>query len=87
MSRYTKRDSVELAYAANVKRIRLEGRIVLDNLMNEALAEMTEEFNERLTRGELLNIEGNREELKKYLRRAADKELGPSSGGHRALSK
>lgn len=83
---YKKKDNVALAFAANVKRIRLEARIVLDHVLNEALAEMSKEFDEGLLRGELLNIAGSPEELKEFLRRAAEKELKPE-GGRRALNK
>lgn len=80
MPNYNHKDAVALAYDANKKRLRLEGRIILDRLMNEALAEMTHEFNEGLQRGELLNIGGSAEELKGFLRIAARRELGVGDG-------
>lgn len=84
MSFRTRKDKVALAYQANLKRLRVEGRIILDEVLNEAESEMTDQFKEALDRGEILSIEGSREEMKEFLRRAAERELG---GGPRAALK
>lgn len=77
MPDYRHKDAVSLAYDANKKRLRLEGRLVLDALMNEALNEMTSQFNEALGRGEILDIGGTRDELKALLWATAKRELAP----------
>lgn len=75
MASYKKKDKVTLAFQANVKRLRAEGAIILAEVMNQAISEMDEAFQEALNKGELLHIEGTREEMKKYLRAAAEREL------------
>ena len=72
---YRYKDNVQLAYDANVKRLRAEGAIVLAGLMNEALHEMDRQFTEAVNRGEILSIGGTREEMLGFLRTAADKQL------------
>lgn len=81
MPKYLYKDAVALAFDANKKRLRLEGRILLDRIMNEALAEMTHEFNAGLERGELLNVGGSPEDLRRFLRVAAGRELGAGDEG------
>ena len=76
MPNYTSKDNVALAYDANKKRLRAEGQIVLAELMNMALDEMTTQFNAALAKGEILEIGGTREEMKEFLRIAAQKQLG-----------
>ena len=75
MAGYRYKDNVQLAYDANVKRIRTEGAIVLQAMLNEALAEMDQQFTEALNRGEVLSIGGSREEMLGFLRTAAQKQL------------
>lgn len=70
------KSEVAMAYDRNKKRLRLEGRLVLDELMNEALNEMTGAFNEAAARGEILELEGTREEMLGFLRIATQKQLG-----------
>ena len=82
MPNYRYKDEVALAYDANKKRLRLEGRILLDRIMNEALAEMTDQFNRGLERGEVLLIGGSEDEFKSFLRIAASRELGQLGPGH-----
>lgn len=81
MPNHIYKDSVGLAYDANKKRLRTEGQIILAALMNEALHEMTAQFNEALSRGEVLEIGGSREEMKEFLRIAATRELGALGAG------
>ena len=71
---------VDLAYDANVKRIRTEGAIVLAEMMNEALNEMTAQFKEAQSAGSILRIGGSRDEMIGFLRIAAEKQLGMGSG-------
>lgn len=70
MSRYNRKDAVQLAYDANKKRLRAEVSVITDALLNEVLDEMTEQFNAALLRGELLQISGSRDELLGYVGRA-----------------
>lgn len=79
MPTYNYKDGVALAYERNKKRLRLEGTVVLDAMMNEALSEMTAEFNKGLERGEILEIGGSQEDMRRYLKLAAQKELSASS--------
>lgn len=79
MPSYGYKDEVALAYDANKQRLRVEGKIVLAAVMNEALREMTAQFNEALGRGEVLEISGSREELKELMLAAAKRELGPGA--------
>ena len=76
MPSYHYKDEVARAFDANKKRLRAEGSIILSDLLNEALHEMTIDFNRALARGEILRIGGSREELKAFLRIAAQRELG-----------
>ena len=73
---YNYKNSAALAYDRNKKRLRLEGRLILDELLNEALDAMTCEFNEALANGEVLELEGSREELLGFLRVATLRQLG-----------
>ena len=81
MPNHTYKDEVALAYDANKKRLRTEGSIILAAVMNEALHEMTSQFNAALAEGGILEITGSREEMKSFLRSAAQKELGDGSNG------
>jgi hypothetical protein len=88
MPDYRYKDRVALAYDSNKKRLRAEGQIILAALMNEALHEMTEEFNAALAENRLLEIGGTREEMKRFLAKAAERHLGvtPSKGSTRAIA-
>jgi hypothetical protein len=77
MPNHTYKDDVALAYDANKSRLRVEGKILLASAMNEALHEMTTQFNEALAHGEILEIGGSKEELKALLLKAAQRELSP----------
>ncbi len=77
MPSYGYKDDVALAFDANKKRLRAEGSILLAEAMNEALDEMTTQFNEALAVGQILYIGGSREEMKALLFTAAQKKLGP----------
>lgn len=73
---YRKKDYVALTYEANKKRLRAEGSIILAIIMNEAIAEMDAQFADALNEGEVLNISGSPEEMRAFLRHAAERELG-----------
>lgn len=75
MPTYGYKDEVALAFEANKKRLRAEGSILLAEVLNEALNEMTTQFNAALARGEILSIGGTREEMKGLLQAAAVKRL------------
>ncbi len=77
MPAYNTKTNVDLAYDANKRRLRAESQIVLSDVMNTALSEMTSQFNTALQRGEILDIGGSRDELKALLLSAANKELAP----------
>lgn len=72
---YTRKTPVELAFNANVKRLRAEIGILANALANETLAEMSDQFEAELHNGNILEIEGSREELRATLRRVAEREL------------
>jgi hypothetical protein len=80
MAGYKRKDAVTLAFDANKKRLRAEGSIILAEVMNEALAEMDDEFQAALKEGRILEISGTRAEMKEFLRRAAVRELGIPEG-------
>ncbi len=74
-SSYTYKNRADLAYDANKKRLRAEGQIILATILNEALNEMTVQFNKAKDRGEVLTIGGTQKEMKAFLKLAADREL------------
>lgn len=77
MADYTYKDESALTYDANKIRLRTEGRLLLARLMNEAIAEMTRQFNDAQLRGELLEVTGNQDQLRELLWAAAQHTLGP----------
>lgn len=77
MASYNHKNQYALAFDANKKRLRTEGGIILARVMNEALNEMTERFNEGELRGEVLEIGGSQEELRELLFLASQKAIGP----------
>jgi hypothetical protein len=79
VSGYNYKNDVAMAYDRNKKRLRFEGRLILDELLNEALNEMTGAFNEAAANGQILELEGTRDEMLGYLRQAAQKQLGSGS--------
>jgi hypothetical protein len=75
MPSYTYKNEVDLAFDANKKRLRCEGAILLQQVLNEALHEMSEQFNAGLAEGEILEIGGTREEMRQLLLAAANRKL------------
>lgn len=76
MGEYRHKDKYVLSYDAGVKRIRLEGRLALDQVLNDALDAWSKEHEAAKKRGEVLELTGDREELTRYLRVSARKALG-----------
>lgn len=77
MPEYVAKDQTQLTYEANVKRIRTEGRVVLDTMLNEALAAHSKAFNAGVQRGELLELRLDAQDVKRLLGSSAQKVLGP----------
>lgn len=72
---YMKKDEAALRWDEVKKRLRLEGRIVLDRIMNEVLAEADKDFAAGLESGSLMDIPDSRADLQAYFTRAASKVL------------
>ena len=70
MSRYTRKDRTALTYDANKKRIRHELGLLLAEIQNEVLAEMTADFDQAIQNKELLMLGLTREQAVAYLRSA-----------------
>ena len=73
---YNHKSAAELAFNANKIRLHTEGRLLLAGLMNEVINEMSERFNDALVRGEILELEGSRDELRAILRTVSQRQLG-----------
>jgi hypothetical protein len=73
---HSHKDNVQLEWDNNKRRLRAEGACILAEIMNEAINEMTTQFNEALGRGEILQIGGTRREMQGYLAIAAQRQLG-----------
>jgi hypothetical protein len=76
---YNYKGPAALTFDENKLRLRLEGRIVLQRIMNEVLREMSTEFDAGLLRGEVLSIGGTSAETQEYFTKAARKALGDGS--------
>lgn len=73
MATFTHKTDVDLTFDANKRRIRTEANILLAALINEALEEMSTKFNKGLAKGNVLEIGGDRDEMRALLRRVAKK--------------
>jgi precorrin-6B methylase 2 len=73
---YNYKSEAQQAFDTNKLRLRLEGRIVLNRIMNEVLREMTQEFQDALLQGEILTLGGSASETQEYFTTAARKALG-----------
>ncbi len=69
MAYYKRKDRITLAYNANVKRARTEGAIIPNQLMNEVLGDLTEQFYEAVNKGDLISIDLDNEEWEAQLKR------------------
>lgn len=67
-----------LAYQANAKRVRLEARIVLDDVLNDALDELARQHASAETLGhEVGSVELDQAAIKALLLGSAQRQLGP----------
>jgi hypothetical protein len=69
MGYYRNKTPIDLKWQENRKRLQLEAQVIMDRVMNTALAQMDEEFTANLERGELISIESGRDDLMRYLKR------------------
>jgi hypothetical protein len=76
MPKYTHKDATTLAYEANKKRLRVEGQILLDNMMNEAVHEMTQQFNKELSHGRIVELKLDEDSVRKLFKSSSRKVLG-----------
>ena len=74
---YRKKTPAEMIFSRNKKRLRLEGRLMLDDLLNEVIDEMNQRFQAALNRGETLEIAGASEEMREVMWAVAQKNLKP----------
>lgn len=65
----------ELAWRDNRENINLQGRQLLRRVLNKALTELDRQFLAGLERGEILEINPTKNELKELLLSSAQKEL------------
>jgi len=72
---YKEISDVELAWRDNRENITLQGRQLLRRVLNKALIELDKQFLDALNRGEILEINPGKEELKALLLSSATKEL------------
>lgn len=68
---YVKKTEEELRWDETKKRLRLEGRIVLDRLMNDVLDEASRDREAGQHGGTLMEVPETRAELQAYFRKAA----------------
>lgn len=59
MPEYKYKDAAASAYDANKKRLRAEANIVMADALNEAIEDMTHEFNSSLHNGVILELESH----------------------------
>ena len=74
---YKKLEEAELAWRENREIINLQGRQILRRVLDEALAELSNQFIEGLERGEILEVNPGQKELKALLLKHSQKELSP----------
>jgi hypothetical protein len=75
--RYNGRTDIELAWVENKERIQLQGRQLLRRVLDKALTELDTQFTEALARGEVLELDPGKDDLRALLLAAAKKELAP----------
>lgn len=79
MAGYKRIDEADLAWRENREKVTLQGRQLLRRVLNEALDELDARFQESLKRGEILELDPTKAELKELLLSTANRELGPGS--------
>jgi hypothetical protein len=72
---YKHLSEIEIVWRENRENVSLQGRQILRRILNEALAELDEQFQAGLDRGEILEINPGQKELKELLFKSAQKEL------------
>lgn len=72
---YKELSEAELAWRDNRENINLQGRQLLRRVLNKALTELDKQFLDGLERGEILEINPTKNELKELLLSSAQKEL------------
>ena len=77
MSGYLKKDDVTLAWMDNRDKIALQGRQILRRMLNEALYELDTQFKAALGRGEVLQLDMEKAELRALLLATAQRSLAP----------
>lgn len=72
---YRQIDEAELAWRENRENITLQGRQILRRVLNTALAELDRQFMDALNRGEIMEINPEKQELNELLLQSAKREL------------
>ena len=72
---YTKKSEQQLVWKENKEKITLQARQLMNRMLNEALAELNNEFLAALDRDEILELDAAKEELRALLLAAAKREL------------
>ena len=72
------KDEVALAWLENREKVTLQGRQILRRVLNEALNELDIEFKAAIQRGEILELDAGKDDIKRLLLQASQKELMPA---------
>jgi len=75
--RFEGRSDIELAWVDGKELIELQGRQLLRRVLDKALAELDTQFTAALDRGEVLELDRGKDDLRALLLAAAKKELAP----------
>jgi hypothetical protein len=75
--RHNGRTDIELAWVENKERIELQGKQLLRRVLDKALTELDTQFTAALDRGEVLELDPGKDDLRALLLAAARKELAP----------
>jgi hypothetical protein len=81
MSRYSKKDATAMTYDANKRKLRHELALLNAELLNEALSEMTRDFEYALQQDRRVAISLSRQEVIGYLKGAVERLYGPLPRG------
>jgi hypothetical protein len=82
---YVARSEAQSTWDENLERLALEARQITKRIMDKAKEELSREFRAALDRGEILELESARSDLKRFLLKHAVRELNggmatPESG-------
>jgi hypothetical protein len=72
---YAKKTEAQLVWKENKEKITLQARQLMNRMLNEALTELSANFQAGLEKGEILNLDAAKEELRQLLLSAAKREL------------